>query len=243
MGVVRISIHAPARGATLNFCYYSNFVGRFQSTHPHGVRPEVRALLLDHLHFNPRTRTGCDGRVEDVGTARRRISIHAPARGATPGAAYAGVGWLIFQSTHPHGVRHRGRTFGCLNCSFQSTHPHGVRPAEVRDLLLDHLHFNPRTRTGCDARGSGSWIRDIAFQSTHPHGVRHMLVHCTDAAPGISIHAPARGATVYPQVIARQSLDFNPRTRTGCDRPCRETARKYRNFNPRTRTGCDVIAG
>ncbi|CEO88645.1 Putative cytoplasmic protein (fragment) [Syntrophaceticus schinkii] len=34
--------------------------------------------------------------------------------------------------------------------------------------------------------------------------------------PGVSIHAPARGATWMPQKVLRTGC-FNPRTRTGCD--------------------------
>ena len=55
----------------------------------------------------------------------------------------------MFQSTHPHGVRHDHPEATPLECWFQSTHPHGVR------LLL---------RTSC--------ARCSMFQSTHPHGVR-----------------------------------------------------------------------
>ena len=77
----------------------------------------------------------------------------------------------MFQSTHPHGVRHiidaakvatswvsihaptRGATVGVLGrafmARFQSTHPHGVR-----------LSYTAST------------FNYLAFQSTHPHGVR-----------------------------------------------------------------------
>ena len=78
-----VSIHAPTRGATLNTreTLFDNF--KFQSTHPHGVRPKASKgswitlsvsihaptrgatlfviLLLDKSYcFNPRTHTGCD---------------------------------------------------------------------------------------------------------------------------------------------------------------------------------------
>ena len=76
-----VSIHAPARGATLrNSCTSSG--QEFQSTHPHGVRhtPFVFPPL-------------CMG-----------VSIHAPARGATIVLLRKFSG-IVFQSTHPHGVR------------------------------------------------------------------------------------------------------------------------------------------
>ncbi len=56
-----ISIHAPARGATRLIQGHEGRWGRFQSTHPRGVRPQT---YLSHkflvIHFNPRTREGCD---------------------------------------------------------------------------------------------------------------------------------------------------------------------------------------
>ena len=80
----------------------------------------------------------------------------------------------------------------------------------------------------------------------------------------ISIHAPARGATVFFLTDKSEFIDFNPRTRTGCDvalaaptgfRPCISIHAPARgatynllyiqssvhNFNPRTRTGCDEV--
>ena len=84
------------------------------------------------------------------------------------------------------------------------------------------------------------------------------------AAPEISIHAPAWGATrLYAQYDYR-CADFNPRTRVGCDyryprclpypfpfqsthprgvRPVSACSSRTRaNFNPRTRMGCDTMA-
>ena len=56
-----VSIHAPARGAT-NVIYLYIITVKFQSTHPHGVRPLFATNFADTASFNPRTRTGCDTR-------------------------------------------------------------------------------------------------------------------------------------------------------------------------------------
>ena len=76
----RVSIHAPARGATGND-------------------------LQEHAdsRFNPRSREGSDGgkRADD---AFREVSIHAPARGATPNCGKMLYG-CVFQSTLPRGER------------------------------------------------------------------------------------------------------------------------------------------
>ena len=102
---------------------------------------------------------------------------------------------MVFQSTHPHGVRQYNqqkivdkpiisihappwgatRETGLTvsgNMRFQSTHPHGVRHAK-RDMRLSGL----------------------AFQSTHPHGVRLRSLIMWFHFFRISIHAPTWGAT------------------------------------------------
>ena len=165
---------------------------RFQSTHPHGVRLaqgiQPRALL--------------------------RISIHAPAWGATisrPSKKF----FLIFQSTHPHGVRQAAGESSEELLEFQSTHPHGVR--RVKWSAMGSLsNFNPRTRMGCDFDNNNKFAQVIIsihapawgatnntdckhhntaqFQSTHPHGVRPHRSSCQD-----------------------RLFHFNPRTRMGCD--------------------------
>ena len=57
------------------------------------------------VNFNPRTREGCDLEGLDKQLAHMQISIHAPARGATDGAAVYIPSKTRFQSTHPRGVR------------------------------------------------------------------------------------------------------------------------------------------
>ena len=56
----------------------------------------------------------------------------------------------------------------------------------------------------------------------------------------VSIHAPARGATWDSVWTAKKKMCFNPRTRTGCDHNTRIRNGLRRRFNPRTRTGCDA---
>ena len=100
------------------------------------------------------------------------------------------------------------------------------------------------------------------FQSTHPHGVRRYAIKLCCRVHDVSIHAPARGATVIDVNYNLTLTSFNPRTRTGCDmlmtyplmmyhefqsthphgvRPAKLSIVTYAiaSFNPRTRTGCD----
>ena len=122
---------------------------------------------------------------------------------------------LLFQSTHPHGVR--------LRAIHSSHSPHGFNPrtrmgCDPAFTLGKTLNcsFNPRTRMGCDlvtalgqrgrevsihapAWGATSVGRRMVvttwFQSTHPHGVRLSRLPQKEEKYGVSIHAPAWGAT------------------------------------------------
>ena len=125
------------------------------------------------------------------------------------------------------------------------------------------MHFNPRTREGCDSTVCNAPIRPPPFQSTHPRGVRRFRLHVTCVTSefqsthprgvrpatlrmiagefSISIHAPARGATkIYLQCLTAL-YHFNPRTREGCDRRHAPRPSRRIHFNPRTREGCDRI--
>ena len=103
-----------------------------------------------------------------------------------------------------------------------------------------HFHFNPRTREGCDYRCRHLGHSFHRFQSTHPRGVRLAAIDDLKAIVGISIHAPARGATSVLVVCFPYNINFNPRTREGCDKKRRRICERSKNFNPRTREGCDV---
>ena len=102
-----VSIHAPAWGAT-TVANDSPFRLMFQSTHPRGVRrpsfPRLRPLVQC---FNPRTRVGCDNQLREAFALQRFVSIHAPAWGATIDAFIPSGPPVMFQSTHPRGVRRR----------------------------------------------------------------------------------------------------------------------------------------
>ena len=101
-----VSIHAPAWGATLG--RIRNGPAKTVSIHA----PAWGATCIQHacaavrVCFNPRTRVGCDA-------AKMRLV----------------GGEVMFQSTHPRGVRHaKGQVLSEIQYLFQSTHPRGVRP-------------------------------------------------------------------------------------------------------------------
>jgi len=147
------------------------------------------------------------------------VSIHAPARGATP-----------VKPTHRANIdsfNPRTRT-GCDRG--------GSSVAAAR------RGFNPRTRTGCD-EGQKVWE---AYGRVSIHAPARGATITNGALvlnKKVSIHAPARGAT--PPLLAEcpEVQRFNPRTRTGCDLCPLAAIPPHIGFNPRTRTGCDHLRG
>ncbi len=144
----------------------------FQSTHPHGVRPQFSCVLVIKWYFNPRTRTGCDlgNRVRIV---QPEISIHAPARGATLDMFHYAVMTDISIHAPARGATSMSLLMIGQANRFQSTHPHGVRPGRRwktfrRQFISIHA----------PARGATPVPEIKRIES------------------GISIHAPARGATL-----------------------------------------------
>ena len=102
---------------------------------------------------------------------RLEVSTHAPARGATGGLRLACTAGHV--STHAPA---RGATFvevdDAVEVLFQLTRPRGAR------LLL---------QMAC--------AEVTVFQLTRPRGARRLRGVAADAAPYVSTHAPARGAT------------------------------------------------
>ena len=81
--VEKVSIHAPTRGAT-SYPTNWNKSKKFQSTHPHGVRPIHLIFLTDFILFQSTHPHGV--RLQDSSGIQGPlpVSIHAPTRGATP---------------------------------------------------------------------------------------------------------------------------------------------------------------
>ena len=175
------------------------------------------AIPVTAAYFNPRSREGSDHSCSHS-YYRCRISIHAPARGATEIGRPDKTDVQEFQSTLP-----RGERLCRIDIEVGLAGDFNPRSREGSDrweLLwrLDYTDFNPRSREGSDPGA------DILIQG------------CT-----ISIHAPARGATFRPWETRRILWHFNPRSREGSD--CRssfESVWTVANFNPRSREGSDA---
>ena len=167
----RVSIHAPARGATGVSDADLAEAAAFQFTRPQGARQSSSHAESLHNCFNSRARKGRDQRgalvtmpegwfqfTRPQGARRGRslqredhrgpVSIHAPARGATPSAET-----VAFVRT------------------FQFTRPQGARHLSVL-LYQRRSCFNSRARKGRDVAYEYGVLEAIQFQFTRPQGAR-----------------------------------------------------------------------
>ena len=152
-----ISIHAPARGATIILGHITTSQ-KFQSTLPRGERRCCTASSLAAASLFqstlPRGERRCrTGRVIQI----LGISIHAPARGATH-------------------LRHFFGRSGCI--SIHAPARGATRGRSGDGKILEH--FNPRSREGSDPATRCLLCLQSEFQSTLPRGER--LCRTTSAA-------------------------------------------------------------
>ena len=120
---------------------------QFQSTPPRGGRRLALVVPRWHGRFNPRPREGGD-QVQEEYDAIAKVSIHAPARGATRHGNPCQRS-KMFQSTPPRGGRPAQVSDSSQAAEFQSTPPRGGRRDTVT-LVNAARCFNPRPREGGD---------------------------------------------------------------------------------------------
>ena len=254
--VRQVSIHAPARGATLtaeNFSVVVTFqftrprgarqipadvvdaADEFQFTRPRGARRSASSGSSRTCSFNSRAREGRDAfnmLLEDL----EWVSIHEPARGATKDARILFRPKAGFNSRAREGRDAIPAPDLSPYATFQFTRPRGARPY-----------------------GHGGPPLFLAFQFTRPRGARHNLSATKASSRGfnsraregrddrgergpggedVSIHAPARGATAVARPRAR--LGRFQFTRPRGARPSSwDGAATCSRFNSRAREGRD----
>ena len=234
-----------------------NRATKFQFTLPHGERPRRRRRGRRRSCFNSRSRMGSDEgpRTDrtpaDGFNSRSRmgsdlpglptprlagVSIHAPAWGATArtcadcGREFVSIHAPAWGATR---VGRHDTKMGSVSIhapawgatrkeprpprgkEFQFTLPHGERLGG-RPHRRHQGRFNSRSRMGSDAAleprrdGEGVSIHAPAWGATRPPSSEA-------GRRGVSIHAPAWGATCAPRLQGRSSAGFNSRSRMGSD--------------------------
>ena len=188
-----ISIHAPAKGATV-VCKWAGVRARISIHAPaKGATSTVQVNKIKHHNFNSRSREGSDLSIYDL-AFWPRISIHAPAKGAT-----------CCQIVHLHrsNISIHAPAKGATPCRY------------FWDRLLDN--FNSRSREGSDSRISSLMLTIKYFNSRSREGSDVLCAEGDDMNGDISIHAPAKGATIWHVGVRQAWYDFNSRSREGSD--------------------------
>ena len=211
-----VSIHAPARGATVYLWHHPR--SSMVSIHA----PARGATRTDQQLYRPGLSVSIHaparGATFDTSMiiqgVDRDVSIHAPARGATAWLTYVSAMSDQFQSTRPRGARRRACCTDRSRCS----------------------RFNPRARAGRDESAPLLVEGQIVFQSTRPRGARRQVLHRSCIRNDVSIHAPARGATEAVQqltVIIEVSIHAPARGATHSHHDMPEWPKQFQSTRPR----------
>ena len=190
---ISVSIHAPAKGATNSFSQERREYWTFQSTLPRRERLGG-ANVLYH---------------------KSGVSIHAPAKGAT-------------HANHPCDNR-----YNCFN----------PRSREGSDEIKMHnlfwlICFNPRSREGSDHETCPALHVLSRFNPRSREGSDDKQI-AKNIGVSVSIHAPAKGATLRELLQYQAHLCFNPRSREGSECISNSDTASLAGFNPRSREGSD----
>ena len=215
-----ISIHAPARGATVKKIHILIRRSSFQSTPPRGGRPLEIQVSRQMLAFQSTPPRGGRLILRLRSLRMRSISIHAPARGATGKGPRSAVPAEDFNPRPREGgddiiaalasgigisihAPREGGDFGALMPAppfpyFNPRPPRGGRqrvwPLPVR---LVH-HFNPRPPRGGRQRGGGVNMMGIVI-SIHAPREGGDFMSANNYTPVFPFQStpPARGATLH----------------------------------------------
>ena len=138
-GWFSVSIHAPAWGATTHTYGLSPNL-TFQSTHPHGVRHTGGCNARVPFEFQSTHPHGVRHRYRICSLTCGRVSIHAPAWGATR-RAFRKMQVFSFNPRTRMGCDLAFHNYTGLPVEFQSTHPHGVRLCIHIPLIFKLIRF------------------------------------------------------------------------------------------------------
>ena len=207
-----VSIHAPAGGATPHWPA-SNGRLRFQSTLPRGERPPTHCHNSDCVQFQSTLPRG--ERLRPRHPVGPRPSFNPRSRGG---------------SDHERAER-------CWRAHVSIHAPAGGATRNVHGFC-ERLCFNPRSRGGSD---KAARLKRACFPGFNPRsrGGSDSPNPLMRSAWGVSIHAPAGGATISAASCKRAKC-FNPRSRGGSDAGSGRWMPARFRFNPRSRGGSDV---
>ena len=237
MAIRDVSIHAPARGATLTAspvvpkCIVSIHAPARGATNPDRFSDRPGDC------FNSRSREGSD-RAERPREGATDVSIHAPARGATSLERILNSRSQVSIHAPARGATSANKA-NILAQQFQFTLPRGERQHILSLIILTPISFNSRSREGSD-KLSVSVFRYISSFNSRSREGSDRTSYILNLVTHVSIHAPARGATVVSVCSSDSTSCFNSRSREGSDKEICAFSDGLRCFNSRSREGSDV---
>ena len=235
---LKISIHAPPRGATDNKAIWDFTKGISIHAPPRGATRAARTEQPHPLYFN--SRPSARGDIPSMNATRRGFLFQfTPLREGRRAKPRRSIGIYFYFNSRPSargdGMKvfmkeslrisihapPRGATTwtaaGTLRRSFQFTPLREGRPPP-ESLYIAGTYFNSRP----SARGDGG-IRAPRPGRLHFNSRPSARGDCADVRDGavtdISIHAPPRGATSQRQMGLTTSVDFNSRPSARGDEP------------------------
>ena len=150
--------------------------------------------------FNPRSREGSDPLLLCI-TLGYKISIHAPAKGATDSLFIANIFLINFNPRSREGSD-RQRGSDCGKPREISIHA----PAKGATLLLVPKNYQQKFQSTLPRRErlkvQQKFFLGSIFQSTLPRRERPYENDFIADSEEISIHAPAKGATVFINIFS-----------------------------------------
>ena len=145
----KISIHAPAKGATACSAAACGADCHFNPRSREGSDSTTASRRSRDSHFNPRSREGSDPAPPRCRHLHHSISIHAPAKGATPAGGETDFGVGI--SIHAPAKGATDIAYAVGQSIVISIHAPAKGATSTAHRTADpRKHFNPRSREGSD---------------------------------------------------------------------------------------------
>ena len=189
---MHISIHAPAKGATVKPKVIDKNRREFQSTLPRRERL-LRPFFIVHavqISIHAPAKGATMEKLADYEDLE--ISIHAPAKGATNQIQNQNL-YSRFQSTLPRRER---------------------RQIQMRSFLL--MYFNPRSREGSDRSTTNPNRSGTNFNPRSREGSDAIRAPGYESRPDFNPRS-REGSDLTISRIGQRLQNFNPRSREGSD--------------------------
>ena len=175
-------------------CHHCGLLLALRFTSPHGERPAPSSCIRPASPFQFTLPHGERRGIASSPGGGCKFQFTLP-HGERQRATTRKRGVDAFQFTLPRGERLRGVGGFRRREQFQFTLPRGERRRARSCRDAEGNCFNSRSRVGSDRQPDAALLKERLFQFTLPRGERRGLPNSLSPLAGVSIHAPAWGAT------------------------------------------------